>query len=136
MGRHYIKALLRETVKVLGSANILGDPLGLVQHLGTGMWDFLSKPTVGLFQSARTLGVEQFMAGLSAGSFSLLSHTVYALSNASWKISKTAHRNVNAVKTRCDLLINSSLPLHKQMEISQEASSSEMMQLGSGSGSG
>ena len=35
MGRHYIKALLRETVKVLGSANILGDPLGLVQHLGT-----------------------------------------------------------------------------------------------------
>ena len=115
MGKHYIKALLKEAVKVLGSANILGDPLGLVQHLGTGMWDFLSKPTVGLLQSARTLGVEQFTAGLSAGSWSLLSHTVYALSNAAFKISKTAHRNVNAVKTRCDMLINSSLPLHKQV---------------------
>ena len=100
MSKHYIKALLREAVKILGSANVLGDPLGLVQHLGTGMWDFLSKPTVGLFQSALTLGVGQFTAGVSAGSWSLLSHTVYALSNAAWKISKTAHRNVNVVKTR------------------------------------
>ena len=116
MGKHYIKALLREAVKILGSANVLGDPLGLVQHLGTGMWDFLSKPAVGLFQSALTLGVGQFTAGLSAGSWSLLSHTVYALSNAAWKISKTAHRNVNVVKSRCDMIINSSLPLHKQIE--------------------
>jgi hypothetical protein len=114
MGKHYIRALLREAVKILGSANVLGDPLGLVHHLGTGMWDFLSKPTVGLFQSARTLGVGQFTAGVSAGSWSLLSHTIYALSNAAWKISKTAHRNVNNVKKRCDLLINSSTPLHSR----------------------
>ncbi|UPR03907.1 vacuolar protein sorting-associated protein [Chloropicon primus] len=116
LGKHYIKALLKEAVKILGSANVLGDPLGLVQHLGTGMWDFLSKPAVGLLQSALTLGVGQFTAGLSAGSWSLLSHTVYALSNAAWKISKTAHRNVNVVKTRCDMIINSSLPLHKHID--------------------
>ena len=97
MGKHYKKALLREAVKILGSANVLGDPLGLVQHLGTGMWDFLSKPTVGLFQSALTLGdMGQFTAGLSAGSWSLLIHTVYALSNGVWKISKTARLAIAA----------------------------------------
>ena len=117
LSKHYVRALLREAVKILGSANVLGDPLGLVSHLSTGMWDFFSKSILGLFQSAHTLGLSKFTAGLSAGSRSLLSHTVYAIFNATWKFSKTAQRNVTAVRNRCELYLEHTQrsPAQRQM---------------------
>ena len=35
---------LREAYKVMGSIELLGNPIGLVRNLGTGVKDFISEP--------------------------------------------------------------------------------------------
>ncbi|GBG88353.1 hypothetical protein CBR_g47051 [Chara braunii] len=62
MTRHYTRQVLREVYKIVGSADFLGNPVGLVQNLGLGVWDFVSAPTVSLIQRPT-----QFTHGVAEG---------------------------------------------------------------------
>eukprot|EP00898_Chlorokybus_atmophyticus_P008933 jgi/Chlat1/9040/Chrsp94S09266 len=91
--RHYTRQIYKELFKVLGSADFLGNPVGLLQSLSIGMWDFVATPAWGLVQ----LSPRQFTRSIASGTRSLLANTVFALSNAASKISGAARKSVAAL---------------------------------------
>ena len=80
---HYVSQAIRESYKILGSFEFLGNPINTVSNLGTGIKDFFYEPLHGIL-----LGPEEFKKGLSKGAKSLLKGTVYGLFNASSKITQ------------------------------------------------
>jgi vacuolar protein sorting-associated protein 13A/C len=67
--------------RVLGSFNIIGNPLGLVSNLGTGVMDFFYEPSKGIIESP-----EAFAAGLGKGTLSLIRNSVYGTMNSVSKV--------------------------------------------------
>ncbi|EQC37851.1 hypothetical protein SDRG_04874 [Saprolegnia diclina VS20] len=79
--QHYTTQCLRQVYSLLGSAEILGNPLGLVSNLGSGVKDFFYEPAAGMVQ-----GPGQFVKGLSRGTESLVKNSVYGTFNAASKL--------------------------------------------------
>ena len=106
VGRHYVRGLLQETYKVLASVSVLGDPLGLARNLGAGVWDFLHIPITGLRsggdRGGGLRGPQQFTGAVLSGTRSLVSHTLFALSNAAYQMSAAAEKSAMAVRDQCD----------------------------------
>ncbi|XP_052202477.1 uncharacterized protein LOC127808127 isoform X2 [Diospyros lotus] len=89
--RHYTRQLLHETYKVFGSAGVIGNPMGFVRSMGLGIRDFLSVPARSVIQSPAGL-----ITGMAQGTTSLLSNTVYAISNAATQFTRAAHKGIVA----------------------------------------
>ncbi|XP_050382411.1 uncharacterized protein LOC126799284 isoform X2 [Argentina anserina] len=89
--RHYTRQLLHEMYKVFGSAGVIGNPMGFARSVGLGIRDFLSVPARSIFQSPTGL-----ITGMAQGTTSLLSNTVYAISDAATQFSKAAHKGIVA----------------------------------------
>ncbi|KAF2317615.1 hypothetical protein GH714_025588 [Hevea brasiliensis] len=85
--RHYSRQLLHEMYKVFGSAGVIGNPMGFARSLGLGIRDFLSVPARSVLQ----------VKGMAQGTTSLLSNTVYALSDAATQFSKAAHKGLTGL---------------------------------------
>lgn len=78
---HYKANLTTEVLKLLGSINILGNPVGLFSSIGTGMQDLLEKPREGFIKGPLEGGI-----GLAKGAGSLLRHTLAGTFNSLDKI--------------------------------------------------
>ncbi|KAF1899682.1 hypothetical protein Lal_00019812 [Lupinus albus] len=89
--RHYNRQLLHETYKLFGSAGVIGNPLGFARSMGLGIRDFLSVPKKSIMQSPTGL-----IIGMAQGTTSLLSNTVYAISDATSQFSKAARKGIVA----------------------------------------
>ncbi|XP_062110985.1 uncharacterized protein LOC133822610 isoform X2 [Humulus lupulus] len=89
--KHCTRQLLHEMYKVFGSAGVIGNPMGFARTLGLGFRDFLSVPARTIFQSPTGL-----ITGMAQGTTSLLSNTVYAISDAATQFSKAAHKGIVA----------------------------------------
>ncbi|XP_042498014.1 uncharacterized protein LOC122076662 [Macadamia integrifolia] len=89
--RHYTWQFLHEMYKVFGSAGVFGNPMGFARNVGLGIKDFLSVPARGILQSPSGL-----ITGMAQGTTSLLSNTIYAVSNAATQFSKAAHKGIAA----------------------------------------
>ncbi|KAG2700491.1 hypothetical protein I3760_06G000100 [Carya illinoinensis] len=89
--RHYTRQLLHEIYKVFGSAGVIGNPMGFARTLGLGIKDFLSMPARSIWQSPTGL-----ITGMAQGSTSLVSNTVYAISDATTQFSKAAQKGIVA----------------------------------------
>ncbi|KAJ1416635.1 Vacuolar protein sorting-associated protein 13, SHR-binding domain [Sesbania bispinosa] len=89
--RHYNRQLLHETYKLFGSAGVIGNPLGFARSMGHGIRDFLSVPAKSIMQSPTGLVV-----GMAQGTTSLLSNTLYAISDATSQFSKAARKGIVA----------------------------------------
>ncbi|VVA31867.1 PREDICTED: vacuolar [Prunus dulcis] len=89
--RHYTRQLLHEMYKVFGSAGVIGNPMGFARSMGLGIKDFLSVPARSIFLSPTGL-----ITGMAQGTTSLLSNTVYAISDAATQFSKAAHKGIVA----------------------------------------
>lgn len=88
---HYTRQFLHEMYKVFGSAGVIGNPMGFARSMGLGLKDFLSAPVQSVFQTRAG-----FIKGVAQGTSSLLSNTVYALSDAATQFSKAAHKGIVA----------------------------------------
>ncbi|KAL0302478.1 UNVERIFIED_CONTAM: Vacuolar protein sorting-associated protein 13 [Sesamum calycinum] len=88
---HYTRQFLHEMYKVFGSAGVIGNPVGFARSLGLGIKDFFSLPIWSVFQSPAGL-----ITGMAQGTTSLLSNTVYAISDATSQFSKAAHKGIVA----------------------------------------
>ncbi|KAM3303588.1 putative protein isoform X1 [Capsicum chacoense] len=88
---HYTRQFLHEMYKVFGSAGVIGNPMGFARSMGLGLKDFLSAPVQSVFQTRAG-----FIKGMAQGTSSLLSNTVYALSDAATQFSKAAHKGIVA----------------------------------------
>lgn len=56
--------------KIFGSINIIGNPVGLVQNIAIGVWDFVDKPMTGFIK-----GPLEGSYGLFRGIGSLVYHS-------------------------------------------------------------
>jgi len=92
--RHYLRSLIPELYKIVGSASMIGDPVSLLQHLGAGVWTFVSAPAEGLLASARALGPRQFLLGVIRGTQGLLLNVIFAISNATTKAAGAARKAI------------------------------------------
>ncbi|KAL7589773.1 hypothetical protein Lser_V15G35826 [Lactuca serriola] len=88
---HYTRQLLHEMYKVFGSAGVIGNPMGFARSVGVGIKDFLSVPARSFMKSPAGL-----ITGMAQGTTSLVSNTVYAISDAATQVSRAAHKGIVA----------------------------------------
>ncbi len=76
--------------KIFGSSDLIGNPTGFVDKLGTGVFEFFSEPKKGLLK-----GPEEFVGGIGKGVKSLVSNVV---SGSFGSVSKISGSLYNVVK--------------------------------------
>ncbi|KAJ1939026.1 Vacuolar protein sorting-associated protein 13, partial [Linderina macrospora] len=73
MYKHYSQEVFAQVYKVVGSANFLGNPVGLFNNISSGVSDFFYEPYQGFVMSDRP---QDFGFGLARGTASLFKKTV------------------------------------------------------------
>ena len=86
-----IKNLIRQAAmqvfKILGSSDLIGNPVGLIDKLGTGVFEFVNEPAKGLLKGPKCFaqgvgkGVRSLVGGIVAGSFESISKISGSLYN-------------------------------------------------------
>ena len=89
---HYTRQVVLELYKILGSADLIGNPIGLVTNLATGVSDFFYEPAKAVFHNPLDLG-----EGLRKGTASLLSHSIHGSFNTVSKITGTFGKGMAAL---------------------------------------
>jgi len=87
--QHYRRQAIQDVYAILGSADFLGNPVGLFNQVGTGVKDFFYEPAQGLVKSPQDFGI-----GLAKGSLSLAKHTTFGLFNTVSKITATTGKGL------------------------------------------
>lgn len=83
--RHYSRGVLRNLHTLFGSLDFIGNPVGLINNLGTGVKDFFYEPMEG----AAAGSLEAFLGGLGKGTNSLLGNTLHGASGSAAKLTGT-----------------------------------------------
>ena len=91
IGQNYLRQGIIQFYKIFGSIDLIGNPLGLVEKLGTGVFEFFAEPAKGLIG-----GPKAFAKGLGKGINSLLTGVIGGSFESISKISGTLY---HAVKT-------------------------------------
>lgn len=89
IAQHYVSSGLSEVYKVVFASDILGNPVGVVTALGTGVRDFFVEPAQGLVRSPAEFG-----RGLMRGTGSLMTHTVVGLGVGVSSLASSVSRGV------------------------------------------
>ena len=99
--RHYSREFIRAGLSLASGLSVLGDPMGALNHLGAGVYDFFAAPLAGFQHSVRReasgpaggVGTAQaVLLGVLAGTRSLVSNTIFALSNAAYQTSSSGSK--------------------------------------------
>jgi Vacuolar-sorting-associated 13 protein C-terminal len=69
--KNYTRQGVMQFYKLIGSSDIIGNPVGLVNKLGTGVYEFISEPSKGLLR-----GPDEFVGGIGKGVQSLVGNVV------------------------------------------------------------
>ncbi|KAK1753207.1 putative vacuolar protein sorting-associated protein [Echria macrotheca] len=83
ISNHYSQEALYQIHKILGSADFLGNPVGLFNNISSGFADIFYEPYQGLIMSDRP---EDFGIGLARGAGSFFKKSVYGLSDSISKV--------------------------------------------------
>jgi vacuolar protein sorting-associated protein 13A/C len=81
---HYSQAFFYQIHRVLGSADVLGNPVGLFKNLSSGVADIFYEPYQGFVVTDRP---QELGIGLAKGGLSFLKKTVFGLSDSFAKFS-------------------------------------------------
>lgn len=118
--RHYVQQWLVVVSRSLGSLNMLGNPLGLVTSLYSGVTDIFKEPAKQL-QSGRLAGRQSLLhmtqdlsRGLQRGSLSLLTHSLVGWCNTISKVSSSGARFVAYLSMDDDFACDISRPPHER----------------------
>ncbi|KAH9090755.1 hypothetical protein Ae201684P_006161 [Aphanomyces euteiches] len=87
--QHYVHFGLRSWYKIVGSVDVLGNPVGLVSTLGTGVRDFFFTPAQMLLEDESGLRIDNLRTGMTKGSKSLLRNTAVGIFHTTGKITET-----------------------------------------------
>lgn len=83
--KNYTRQAVLQFYKLLGSSNLIGNPIGLVDKLGTGVIQFFSEPTKGMLKSPTEFvgglgrGVRDLVTNVVSGSFDAVSNVTGSL---------------------------------------------------------
>mmetsp|Transcript_23040 Transcript_23040/g.22420 ORF Transcript_23040/g.22420 Transcript_23040/m.22420 type:complete len:459 (-) Transcript_23040:29-1405(-) len=92
LAKNYGRQGVLQFYKLLGSSDLIGNPLGLVDKLGTGVFEFFSEPKKGLLK-----GPEEFVGGMGRGVKSLVTNVVSGSFECISKISGSLYSIVKNV---------------------------------------
>lgn len=76
---HYKQAFLYQLYKVLGSADVLGNPVGLFNNISSGVMDIFYEPYQGYIMTDRP---QELGIGLAKGGLSFLKKSVFGVSDS------------------------------------------------------
>jgi vacuolar protein sorting-associated protein 13A/C len=80
--RNYARQGILQFYKLLGSSDLIGNPVGLLENLGTGFFEFFNEPRKGLLK-----GPKEFVGGMGKGVKSLVTSVVSGSFDSISKIS-------------------------------------------------
>src|ERR1700754_1460413 len=83
LGRHYGQEFLYQVHKILGSADFLGNPVGLFNNISSGVADIFYEPYQGFIMSDRP---EQLGIGIVKGASSFVKKSVFGFSDSFSKV--------------------------------------------------
>jgi hypothetical protein len=86
---NYSQSALTQIMKMFGGIEILGNPINLMQNLGTGVKDFFQKPIKGIVK-----GPLEGAKGVIDGSLSLVKHTVEGTFTTTSKITSGISKGI------------------------------------------
>ena len=100
--KSYINQSLFQIYKILGSFDLIGNPVQLIEKIGTGFFEFVNEPRKGLLK-----GPSQFGKGLAKGFAGLLNGIIGGAFDSVSKISGTLYNLVqNLTGNNKDLIID------------------------------
>lgn len=90
---HYSQEVLYQIHKILGSADFLGNPVGLFNNISSGLTDIFYEPYQGLILSDRP---EDFGMGIARGAASFAKKSVYGFSDSFSKFTGSLSKGLAA----------------------------------------
>ncbi|KAJ1733254.1 Vacuolar protein sorting-associated protein 13 [Coemansia biformis] len=93
MQKHYSQEVFNQVYKVVGSANLLGNPVGLFNSISSGVTDFFYEPYQGFVMSDRP---QDFGVGLARGTASLFKKTVFGMTDSFSKFTDSMSKGLSA----------------------------------------
>lgn len=81
---HYQEIIFISIIKIIGSINIIGNPLGLITYIGSGVKDLIEKPIEGVQRGPLGLGI-----GIVEGSSSFVKKTLTGTLNSISALTET-----------------------------------------------
>ncbi|MBE3109024.1 MAG: hypothetical protein IMZ46_00705, partial [Acidobacteria bacterium] len=93
ISNHYSQEVLYQIHKILGSADFLGNPVGLFNNISSGLTDIFYEPYQGLILSDRP---EDFGMGIARGAASFAKKSVYGFSDSFSKFTGSLSKGLAA----------------------------------------
>lgn len=93
ISNHYSQEVLYQVHKILGSADFLGNPVGLFNNISSGLTDVFYEPYQGLILSDKP---EDFGLGVAKGAASLVKKSVYGFSDSFSKFTGSLSKGLAA----------------------------------------
>ncbi|KAJ3332602.1 hypothetical protein HDU76_013706 [Blyttiomyces sp. JEL0837] len=93
MMKFYSQEIVGQLHKVIGSADVLGNPVGLFNNVGSGVRDFFYEPIQG-FEITRP---QDFGIGLAKGTTSLFKKTVYGVTDTLSKFTGSVSKGLSVI---------------------------------------
>jgi hypothetical protein len=87
---HYVSKVLTQVYKILLSIDMLGNPVGLLGDVGSGVVSFFYEPAMGMMKSPK-----DFAAGVGKGTKQLLTSSISGVANFGGKIVGSATKLVS-----------------------------------------
>ncbi|KAI0073133.1 vacuolar protein sorting-associated protein 13 [Panus rudis PR-1116 ss-1] len=89
---HYRQEVLRQVYRILGSANFIGNPVGLFTNVSSGVKDIFYEP----FNGAVMHGNRELGIGIAKGAASFVKKTVFGFSDSFTKITSSVGKGLSA----------------------------------------
>ncbi|KAH6603756.1 vacuolar sorting-associated 13 [Trichoderma cornu-damae] len=93
ISNHYSQEVMYQIHKILGSADLLGNPVGLFNNISSGVNDIFYEPYQGLILSDRP---EEFGMGIAKGAASFAKKTVFGFSDSFSKFTGSLSKGLAA----------------------------------------
>ncbi|TFY80723.1 hypothetical protein EWM64_g3289 [Hericium alpestre] len=90
---HYGQEVLRQLYRILGSADFIGNPVGLFTNVSSGVADIFYEP----FNGAVMSGNRELGAGIAKGAASFVKKTVFGVTDSLTKVTSSIGKGLSAV---------------------------------------
>ncbi|KAJ3192438.1 hypothetical protein HK101_006567 [Irineochytrium annulatum] len=105
MMKFYSQEVVGQLHKFIGSADFLGNPVGLFNNVGSGVRDFFYEPYLG-FEITRP---QDFGIGLAKGTTSLFKKTVYGLTDTLSKVTASVSKGARVEQGEAKIFVASGI---------------------------
>mmetsp|Transcript_1298 Transcript_1298/g.4447 ORF Transcript_1298/g.4447 Transcript_1298/m.4447 type:complete len:3393 (-) Transcript_1298:60-10238(-) len=93
--KHYKRAALGELYKIIGSLDIVGNPIGLVMDVSSGVKDFFYEPMKAIVHQPEDMG--GVVRSIERGTSSLVNHTIHGGFSTASKITSSIGKGLSSL---------------------------------------